>query len=226
VATATALRRCRSSRHTSRGTVRHVYGSCECAGRLRRHTTRECQQRRLVLWVHVVVVVHVHVVEVRQRCLQQCRIKAQVHAHSRGGWCRLTCRRALRSDSSGRPRCRGNGRCNGRRTWCRHTSECLDARCECFGTLETLTSAVLVTCTRQQLRASLLGVELALEVIARRCRDRSLQRREKGHTQRQSETQRIAGGTQARALGRRVVTAASVWGVAAATAGGGREQRQ
>jgi hypothetical protein len=54
----------------------------------------------------------------------------------------------------------------------------LDAHCECFGSLETLTSAVLVTCTRQQLRASLLGVELALEVIARRCRYRSLQYRE------------------------------------------------
>jgi hypothetical protein len=56
----------------------------------------------------------------------------------------------------------------------RCASECLDARCECLGTLEKLTSAVLVTSTRQQLRANLLPVELALEVIARRCRCRSL----------------------------------------------------
>jgi hypothetical protein len=91
------------------------------------------------------------------------RIEAQVHAHSGGGWRSLTCRTALRSDSSGRPRCRGNGRHNGRRARCRCASECLDAHCECFGSLETLTSAVLVTSTRQQFRASLLGVELALE---------------------------------------------------------------
>jgi hypothetical protein len=127
--TARLLRRYRRSRYSSSssGTARHVYVGCRCAGRLRRHAARECQQRRLVLWVHVVVV-WVHVVEVRQRCLQQCRIEAPVHAHSGGGWCSLTCRRALRSDSSDRPRCHGDRRCNGHRARCRcPASACMRA---------------------------------------------------------------------------------------------------
>jgi hypothetical protein len=71
-------------------------------------------------------------------------------------------------DSSEKPMCRGNGRDNGHSAWRSCASECL-------GVLETLASAVLVTCTRQQLRTSLLGVELALKVVKRRCRCRSLQ---------------------------------------------------